>query len=125
MEKYDGMMDEHCIRICDKLNTLPGVETIESCEGHGKHAFNVWFDCTDINSLNFIMFMFSKRYSSYGQNWNVMLADSDNRNPKIMNFLLTSIGNYGHVTLGEEAYKQIDTFCDEFDKLLQWYNSTK
>lgn len=41
--KYDDRMDPECIELCDALNGLPGIRTIESCCGHGKEPFRVFF----------------------------------------------------------------------------------
>ena len=42
--KYDAVMDPQCFPICDAINRIPGVRTLESCCGHGKHPFRVWLD---------------------------------------------------------------------------------
>lgn len=49
--KYDAHMDPECIPICDALNALPGVKTSESCCGHGKQPFRVFFNCQSFDTL--------------------------------------------------------------------------
>lgn len=49
--KYDGKMDLECIKICDALNTIRGIETINSCCGHGKHGFWIYFLATSFKAL--------------------------------------------------------------------------
>jgi hypothetical protein len=44
-------MDPECIKLCDALNELPGVRTIMSCCGHGRHPFTVDFLCSSFDSL--------------------------------------------------------------------------
>ena len=34
------------------LNRVPGIETRESCHGHGKGELHVWLKCDSIRSLN-------------------------------------------------------------------------
>jgi hypothetical protein len=48
---YPPDMDPACIPLCDELNALPGLRTFESCEGHGKHPFRVFFTAEKIESL--------------------------------------------------------------------------
>lgn len=37
-------MDTECIDLCVALNSLPGIETVNSCCGHGKQPYWIWFD---------------------------------------------------------------------------------
>lgn len=48
---YDDGMDPECVPICDALNALPGIETFESCCGHGKSAFVVFFTAEHCQQL--------------------------------------------------------------------------
>ena len=48
---YEGKMDIECISLCDAINKLPGISTIESCSGHNKKPFNIWFDAEDLGCL--------------------------------------------------------------------------
>jgi len=43
MPDYPSDMDVECIPLCDALNSLPGIQTSESCCGHGSHNFGVAF----------------------------------------------------------------------------------
>jgi hypothetical protein len=36
-------MDPECVALCDAINQIPGIETVESCCGHGEETFKVWF----------------------------------------------------------------------------------
>jgi hypothetical protein len=49
--KYIGKMDPECIPLCDAMNALPGIKTFESCCGHGKHAFIVFFKAPSFNAI--------------------------------------------------------------------------
>ena len=44
-------MDQECIKLCDAINKLPGITTIESCCGHGKTPFRIWFVTANVESL--------------------------------------------------------------------------
>jgi hypothetical protein len=41
--RYPDGMDLEVIPLCDALNSFPGVATYESCCGHGKTEFHIWF----------------------------------------------------------------------------------
>lgn len=73
-------MDEECIAFCDALNELPGVETFESCCGHCKRPYNIFFKCKDFVSLAILARAFDKRYCVSDIGWEV-LADTIDTSP--------------------------------------------
>ena len=48
---YPDDIDPECIVLCDALNSLPGIRTVESCCGHGKYEFQVVFEAGTIEAL--------------------------------------------------------------------------
>jgi len=44
-------IDKECIALCTAMNNLPGIYTIESCCGHEKQPFRIWFKVTDLAVL--------------------------------------------------------------------------
>ena len=52
---YD-CMDEEVVGLCKALNNIDGVETIESCCGHGEYNCYVELKVTDITTLNRLAF---------------------------------------------------------------------
>jgi tRNA(Phe) wybutosine-synthesizing methylase Tyw3 len=40
---YDNYMDPEVLDLCNAMNALPGIKTFESCYGHGRTAFHIWF----------------------------------------------------------------------------------
>jgi len=46
-----NIMDKEVINLCDALNKLPGVRTVESCCGHGKQPFRIWIKVKDLSNL--------------------------------------------------------------------------
>lgn len=44
-------MDKECIDLCNFLNSLPTVETFESCCGHCNSTYNIWFHCDSVPVL--------------------------------------------------------------------------
>jgi hypothetical protein len=51
IKRYDQWMDSECVPLCDALNNLPGIETFESCCGHGKSPFMIFFIAEGIEDL--------------------------------------------------------------------------
>jgi hypothetical protein len=41
--QYDDRMDPQCIPLCDAINRIHGIETFESCCGHGERKFVIFF----------------------------------------------------------------------------------
>jgi len=46
-----GEMDPECISLCEALNDLPGISTFESCQGHGRHPFWIFFKASSLQDL--------------------------------------------------------------------------
>lgn len=74
---YDGYMDKECIPICDALNSISDVHTTESCCGHCKDRFMVFFTCDNPHSLAIIARVFDRRYISTSQPWYIELQTKD------------------------------------------------
>ena len=68
-------MDKDCVTICNILNTLPTVVTVESCCGHYEHPFWVWFHCGSIDVLTRLGRAVSKNYSN--GDWEIVVDTSD------------------------------------------------
>lgn len=71
-------IDKECVSICELLNSLPTVQTFESCCGHLKDTFNVWFFCDSIDVLSRLGRATNINYSD--NNWEVV-ADSTDTHP--------------------------------------------
>ena len=44
-------MDKECIDLCTAINGLPGIETYESCCGHGKYPYSIWVWFDDLKDI--------------------------------------------------------------------------
>lgn len=110
-KRYEGKMDKECLVLCNALNSIKGVRTTESCCGHSKHAFCVWFDvdmryATCLNLLSRVLDRnyggFEKIYGGmFYPVWSCMPACSDIYKKNKIGFYLTS-GNLK----GPKAYRQ-------------------
>lgn len=73
--KLPDDMDVYCINLCNTLNRLPGCETYESCSGHGKHEYWIFFNCTDIDTLSRLGRAVCRNYSD--GNWEILVDSCD------------------------------------------------
>jgi len=55
-KKYFGKMDKEVINLCDAINEIEGLETVESCSGHGKKTFKIFFNVTRIKALPILLY---------------------------------------------------------------------
>ena len=46
-----NVMDKEVIDLCKALNKLPGISTVESCCGHEKHPFRIFFIAETLDNL--------------------------------------------------------------------------
>ncbi len=53
-------MDRECIKLCKALNKLGGISTIESCCGHNRDPYRIWFWCSDIKFLPPALYFFDR-----------------------------------------------------------------
>lgn len=56
------------------INSIDGIETVESCCGHGKRPCSIWFKADDIGSVT----RFIYRYLYRNNNWRIKIVMSDN-----------------------------------------------
>lgn len=104
ISKYDFYMDKEAVDLCNAINSLPGLKTSQSCCGHNKEPFRIYFDILPYQSNEGLFFLtrcVDKRYWKYGNKWSISLCVGD-RFDKILPiaFVLSS------ECKGEEAYDQ-------------------
>lgn len=61
--KYDERMDKECIKLCDAMNLIEGITTIESCCGHGTGRFAVSFVADSLAALPNLLYWFDACHS--------------------------------------------------------------
>ncbi len=52
-------MDKECIALCDAMNRFEGIRTYESCCGHNKSEFNIWFVAESLEVLPELLYWFA------------------------------------------------------------------
>ena len=51
-------MDRECIALCEAMNRLPGIETRNSCCGHNKYPYRIWFNARSLKALPRLLYWF-------------------------------------------------------------------
>ena len=73
--QFPSDMDKECIELCEVLNSLPTVQTFESCCGHLKDRFSIWFFCDSISILSCLGRVTERNYSD--GKWEVVVDSTD------------------------------------------------
>lgn len=105
-------MDAPCIELCNLLNRLPGLETSESCCGHCKEPYMVFFRCDNLDTLTRLGRSIDRRYSD--GKWKIEL-DSGDSNPK-NRFCLMSVEPFKN---GDEMLNSVEELMEN---ILYWFN---
>ncbi len=74
---YGEGMDEAIIPLCDVLNSMKGIRTVESCEGHGRNVTEVFFHAADWTSLAKIARAVDCRYGGLERPWTLECVTTD------------------------------------------------
>lgn len=74
-EGYPSDMDKECIPLCDVLNSIEGIVTTESCCGHYKDRFYIWFSCFDIKTISRLGRCVERNYSD--GKWELLVDSCD------------------------------------------------
>jgi len=78
-QTYDEYMDSEIIELCDAMNCLWGIRTIDSCSGHGKNPLTIFFEVRDPVGIFFLTRCVDKRYFKYGGSWSITLSVGDQK----------------------------------------------
>ena len=73
-------LDPECRSLCDALNRLPGIQTIESCCGHGERPFLIFFIADSLESLPAALYYFDVCHCGFG-GWRVVAITDCGMNP--------------------------------------------
>lgn len=68
-------MDKECVELCEKLNSLDGIETRSSCCGHLKERYMLFFFCNDFVRLGKLFRCVNRNYSD--GKWEILVDGSD------------------------------------------------
>ena len=98
---YDNSMDKECVGICDAINSIPGLRTVESCSGHGDREFRVWFVAEGLEHLPILLYYCDPCHVGFRWHCSVACATSP------VTFLLKSESE------GGKAYDEAQVIANE------------
>ncbi len=97
-------LDAECIDLCVALNGLDGIETFESCCGHGKNYFVIWFFAHEQKYLPLILHIVD------GFNWHCEVRT--NYDVSNMYYLIESNSK------GKKSYKEARKIADKLKGII-------
>lgn len=113
-QKYDENMDKECVKLCDILNSIPSVNTFESCCGHLKDRFSVWFFCNDTVAISRLGRSVDRNYSD--GKWE-LLVDSTDTHPTGVFWLRSKVPF--------QSYDEMEESVNELCVGIQYWFNTK
>src|SRR6202451_2161699 len=73
-------IDPECRLLCEAMCAFPGIRTIESCCGHGRQPFKVWFLADSLAALPHLLYWFDSCHSGV-PGWRVYVHTDCGRSP--------------------------------------------
>jgi hypothetical protein len=62
-------LDRECLALCKAMNRLPGIETTESCCGHGKHEYLIFFKPKSFDAMLPILYLMDSCHTAVQGRW--------------------------------------------------------
>ena len=116
MVEYLDKMDKEVIKLCDAINLFsPDIYTIESCCGHGKERFYIYFQAKNWDTLSKLLYFFDPCHNGFCLTPEERGVD---RSHHMWQIEVTTDCAMSYPTLslsggiGEEAYLQADTIAN-------------
>ena len=90
-------VDPECVELCNAINLLPGIQTRESCSGHGEGSYHIFIEARNLESLPPLLYWFDGCHCGC-YDWRVIVRTDCAMRP--VYFMIE-----GPVGAYEEAYK--------------------
>lgn len=58
-------LDDECLLLCQAMNGVLGIHTVESCAGHGTKPLRIWFQVEDIDDLPALLYWFDSCHCGF------------------------------------------------------------
>ena len=107
-------IDKECILLCKKLNSLSNVKTTESCCGHLKAPYMVFFECDDFVRLGKLFRCVNRNYSD--GKWRIEVDGGDVM-PSYQ-FMLTSKAPF-------DSYEDMEKSVEMLIKNIDYWEDSK
>lgn len=102
-------IDGECIPICEAMNKFKGIATTESCCGHGKTPFHIFFKTSSLKELPALLYCVD--YATTGlREWRVLVMTDSTICPAY--FLLEG-------PIGRQAYLESLSLARKMNKFLE------
>ena len=62
-------VDQECIALCEAINGIKGLRTVESCCGHGEKPFRIWFMVTLLENLPKLLYFIDPCHVELSGQW--------------------------------------------------------
>lgn len=92
-------LDPECVSLVRAMNVFPGIQTFESCCGHGKNPFCVWFTAESLEVLPALLYWFQRCQScspSGVGGWQVKVSTDCSQHPACFLAESGSVGKDAH-----------------------------
>lgn len=106
--EYEGKMDKECVRLCDAVNIAKGIETTDSCCGHGTRPYRIWFAAKNLQCLPQLLYWFDSCHCGYCD-WRIYVTTDCGMSP--VHFCIKG-------PIGEKAYNQAKSIATQIRKYL-------
>jgi hypothetical protein len=103
--EYDGKMDQECVNLCNSINKISGLETFESCCGHGEVPFRIYFSVKNLENLPILLYYLDPCH--VGFKWECKVKTDCAMSPVC--FYIESI------ELGEKSYEEAEEVSKEIE----------
>lgn len=104
-------MDPECVNLCEAMNLLPGIKTTESCCGHGKASYCIWFRVADFSGRGFITLARVTCPRYYEGDWRLVISHGDLRRT-LTGFVLEGAAGPDRYQAAETLAKHIRSHLD-------------
>lgn len=108
MARYDNEMDAECVPLCDAINSIGGLTTVESCCGHGEKPFCVFFNVASLEKLPVLLYYLSPCHIGFKWDCKAYTGCSG----KTARFYIESR------SIGEEAYREANLIAEKIREAL-------
>lgn len=120
---YDGHIDKECLDLCNAMNSLPSIVTVNSCCGHGKSPLRIFFSVRETcDGLFFLTRCADSRYWKYGNFWKIELSVGDVFDTGLMVDLPITYCLHSGEFVGQQAYDQAKSLVENMNYHLNHVN---
>lgn len=101
-------MDPECVALCNAINSIPYLHTIESCCGHGKDYFRIWLFCENNLFLPILLYFLDSCHIDF--DWDCIVKTDCAMSP--VHFCIQSRST------GDVAYREAAKITEEITSYL-------